>query len=366
MLLMLFQPVSDPGFLARHSPRCVAEKVLEGQWWVLWLPAGNSSCPWNPAHLDQHVLAEWSTRYNHRNQSRRTNLEAAAQVIDGRILQPGEVFRFNEVVGERTEDRGFEIAGIIASGAYQKGVGGGICQTSSTLHAAALLAGLEILERRPHQFRVKYIPPGLDATVDYGTKDLVIRNPYPFPILMEMGTTGPGFLVARIKGPGVRYHIRYQYEIVEETPSDVVHFVVEPGNSDRVKYYGRPGYTVDRFLSVGDIATGHRFKRRLRQDIYLPSPWTLRVAKAPSRGMVRTNVSPRKIESLLQGSPYRPDMARFTDVDQYSGEYVPPPRLNQKLQASYQRFKAGSEKAYEAADTTSPPLTTCQTGLSPN
>jgi len=108
---------------------------------------------------------------------RNTNIEVAADgFVNGTVLAPGETFSFNEVVGRRTWNRGFREGYIIMGGGMQKGIGGGICQASTTIFVAALNAGMTITERHQHTLSVDYIDKGLDSAILYGRQDLKFRN----------------------------------------------------------------------------------------------------------------------------------------------------------------------------------------------
>lgn len=133
------------------------------------------------------VLAEFSTRYHGRGRfrNRAHNVELATLALDGTIVDAGSTLSFNGVVGERTGDRGYRVAPVIAYGEMVDGVGGGVCQPASTLHAAAFFAGLEIVEHTNHSRPSAYIRQGLDATVNWPNIDLVIRNPFAFPVYVQ-------------------------------------------------------------------------------------------------------------------------------------------------------------------------------------
>ena len=131
------------------------------------------------------VLSERSTRERTNDSNRIRNIEIAAGYINGTVLNPGEVFSFNEVVGERTSERGFRLANVIMEGILQPGIGGGICQVSSTIYDALLYTDLEIVERTPHRFTIAYLPAGHDATVAYNALDFKFRNNTDFPIRIE-------------------------------------------------------------------------------------------------------------------------------------------------------------------------------------
>lgn len=130
-------------------------------------------------------LATFTTRYDPSNVNRSNNLSISAEKIDGTIIMPGETFSYNQTVGERTIAEGYKEAGAYAGGRVVQDVGGGICQTSSTLYNAALLANLEIVDRSNHQFLTSYVPAGRDATVSWGGIDFKFKNTRTYPIKIE-------------------------------------------------------------------------------------------------------------------------------------------------------------------------------------
>ena len=122
------------------------------------------------------LLASFSTKYASSNTNRTTNLRLAANKIDGCVLVPGETFSYNSIVGKRTIAAGYKEAAVYENGAVVQGLGGGICQISTTLYNAALLANLEMVELYNHQFVPSYVTAGRDATVVYGVKDFKFKN----------------------------------------------------------------------------------------------------------------------------------------------------------------------------------------------
>lgn len=123
-----------------------------------------------------HLLAKYTTQFDSSLINRTDNIKLAAKTLDGLVLAPLEEFSFNQRVGERTAAAGYKEAIIIVNDQFVPGLGGGICQVSSTLYNAALLAHLEILERHPHSLEINYVPPGQDATVAYPDLDLKLKN----------------------------------------------------------------------------------------------------------------------------------------------------------------------------------------------
>lgn len=141
------------------------------------------------------LLASFSTPFNRGKVGRTHNLSLAAQSIDGTILKPGGVFSMNDIVGPRLAGRGYRIAQIYVQGKLEDGLGGGVCQVSSTLFNAALLAGLTIKERAPHSMVVPYVTPGRDATVAYGHTDFRFQNSADHPIGIIASVQGSRLVV---------------------------------------------------------------------------------------------------------------------------------------------------------------------------
>jgi len=127
-------------------------------------------------------LSTFSTEYNKKTKGRANNISIASQSINGKVVNPGETFSYNEAVGPTTKKNGYKLARIFKNGEDAEGYGGGVCQVSSTLYNAALEAGLEITERHPHSKDVKYVEEGMDAATSYGSSDLKFINNQSYPI----------------------------------------------------------------------------------------------------------------------------------------------------------------------------------------
>ncbi len=128
------------------------------------------------------LLSTFSTKYPVSNRNRTTNLILAANKINGTVLMPGETFSYNKVVGARTIAAGYKEAAIYVKGEVVDGLGGGICQVTSTLYNAAVYANLEIIQRTNHQFVPSYVTASRDATVVYGSIDFQFKNNRNYPI----------------------------------------------------------------------------------------------------------------------------------------------------------------------------------------
>ncbi|SDN20090.1 VanW like protein [Paenibacillus sp. yr247] len=157
------------------------------------------------ANIRVHPIGYYVTYFNSNNKHRYTNIKIAAQAINSYVVQPNETFSFNRVVGVRTRGRGYMPAKIIVRGEFSEGIGGGICQISSTLFNAVDRAGLTIVERYSHSRSVPYVPPGRDATVNWGGPDFSFKNNYNQPILIRVQAL-PGRVVVSISSSDVINH----------------------------------------------------------------------------------------------------------------------------------------------------------------
>lgn len=143
--------------------------------------------------IDCEAISGHLTTYRYEGKkyvNRAHNIQLVAEKLNRTLLAPGARLSFNETVGERTEENGFKEAPLYFAGLLQPGMGGGTCQVSSTLYAAAMLGHLKIVQRTAHTRPSDYIKSGMDATVDYGVLDLIIENPYDFPIYLEATADG--------------------------------------------------------------------------------------------------------------------------------------------------------------------------------
>jgi len=143
-----------------------------------------------PAPDGPKVVASYATSLKGRSPGQRHNAVRAAQAIDGVRVRPGETFSFNVRVGSWSRDAGYVRAPVSMDGTILLATGGGVCQTSTTLYNAALLAGLTVRERHPHVVAPGYVPPGRDAAVAWPGIDLRIRNPWPWAVTVRAKATG--------------------------------------------------------------------------------------------------------------------------------------------------------------------------------
>ena len=144
--------------------------------------------------------SQFSTYFDPSNTARARNIAQAAKIVDGTIVQPGEVFSLNAALGPRTVNRGFDYAPVIAAGGVLRlGVGGGICQYATTLFNAVFFAGLPVVERHAHSLYIDHYPIGRDATVAWGGPDFKFKNDTDKPLMIR-SWTGNGVLTVVLVG----------------------------------------------------------------------------------------------------------------------------------------------------------------------
>ncbi|EIJ78128.1 putative factor for cell wall maintenance or synthesis [Bacillus methanolicus PB1] len=160
------------------------------------------------SHIREKQIGHYITYFNPRNKNRTLNIILAAKAINNHVIFPGETFSFNGVVGKRTVEKGYLPAPIIVKGELSEGVGGGICQVSSTLFNAVDNAGIHILERYSHSKSVPYVPEGRDATVSWYGPDFIFENNYNQPILIRAHVYGGKVIVKVYSSDLINYKPR--------------------------------------------------------------------------------------------------------------------------------------------------------------
>jgi len=204
--------------------------------------------------------------------NRSLNIRNAASKLDGVILAPGAMISFNDRVGPRTRDNGFKLAPEIQGDELTDGYGGGTCQLSSTLHAAAVYGGLEVLQRKGHSRVSSYTKLGLDATVSYPVVDLKLKNPYTFPILIHTYFPEPTKVRVEILGGEPVAKVEYGYGVANSY--DFVRRITIKSNLPAGKRIRRQkgvrGYDVTSMLRIS-YADGRVEERRWYTG-YRPSP----------------------------------------------------------------------------------------------
>ena len=197
------------------------------------------------------VIASFTTSVEDQDGGVKTNLRLACSRLDGYVIGPKGAFSFNEAVGEGSAQNGFAFGRVL----YREGAvyepGGGLCQVSTTLFNAFLLAGFHILERHRHLQPVSYAPLGLDATIKYGKKDLRMRNPFSQRFMIETLLTDQSLTIA-LKSDQT---LAYRYEIVTEE-EDVAVPILDSSRSVRQGmsiYVNRRRYEGNRLMETGTL-----------------------------------------------------------------------------------------------------------------
>lgn len=217
----------------------------------------------NPYGWDK--ISSYTTYYNKNDGGRCENIAIATALIDGVTVQGYGEFSFNQTVGRRTEEAGFQQAKIIVNGEYVVGVGGGVCQVSTTLYNAALKAGLTVTEFHPHSLQVAYVAPSRDAMVS-NQSDLKFFNPYAHPVYLSARTFEGGLKISFFgKNGGDRYEITS--EILEEIAPPAP--IVKEGETEEILRKEKNGVKSEMYL---ERYHGEKLlsRKRLRVDEYRP------------------------------------------------------------------------------------------------
>jgi vancomycin resistance protein YoaR len=218
------------------------------------------------------VVSRFDTRFGYGGDQvgRAQNVNRAAAQMDGVVLMPGEVVSFNANVGARSIENGFAVAPEIYKGELRPGIGGGTCQVAGTLHAAAYLGGVDIVERANHSRPSGYIRMGLDATVVYPTVDLKLRNPYDFPIVVH-GAIDKGTLVFELLGARRPATVSFATETVGTAPFkrkvEEVSGLAE--GQAKLKQKGIRGYSIKKTRVIH--LEGGRERVEVTTDTYPPT-----------------------------------------------------------------------------------------------
>ena len=237
------------------------------------------------------LLSEYTTIYDPSNKNRSNNLSISAEKIDGTIVMPGEIFSYNQTVGERTIAAGYKEAGAYAGGRVVQDVGGGICQTSSTLYNAALLANLEIVDRSNHQFLTSYVSASRDATVAWGSIDFQFKNTRTYPIRIEAEAKNG---VCKMAIYGIKEETEYEVLIQSVVNSYLPYTTVyedDPTLAEGKEVVEQSGYTgctseAYRILKLnGEVVS----KTSLSKDTYDPMTRIIRRGTKPAETIETSN-----------------------------------------------------------------------------
>lgn len=200
---------------------------------------------------------------------RTENIRIASLELDCLLIKPNEEVSFNEIVGPRDSDRGYREAKIIIDGNYESGLGGGICQVSSTLYNTLLSAGLKIKERHNHSVQISYVPLGQDATVVYGYKDLVFLNNTDSFLLLRTSLEGLKLTIS-LFGSSIRTaeQIDIYTKIIKKISFADIKIIdesLEPGTKKLIKS-GQNGYLTETYRRYS--TTNGSIEELISRDYY--------------------------------------------------------------------------------------------------
>ena len=196
--------------------------------------------------------------------NRNTNIRLSAEAITNQTVLPGETFSFNQATGQRTAEKGYKPAAAIAGGETFDEIGGGVCQTSSTLFNAVARANLTIVEREPHAWPSNYVEKGEDATVNWPNLDFRFRNDTEWPIFIVAWYSNRKVTVeiyGKTLGESVTIDLVSETTYTKNPPSEAlyVYNAELPVGTEEVTVKARTGYTVETYKVW--YRNGQEFKR---------------------------------------------------------------------------------------------------------
>lgn len=199
---------------------------------------------------------------------RDTNLRLACEAINGMILNPGEIFSYNEALGERTAKKGYKPGPMYVGDKTVLGTGGGICQVSSALYYCAMVSDLEILVRKNHGFAPSYVPLGMDATITWGSLDLRFKNTSGYPIRIEASAEGGSTTITLVGTDAKDYYVKMEYEVLNTYDYELTYQTMAENNPDGYKngdYIEEPftGYDIKTYRCKYDKLTDELISKDL-------------------------------------------------------------------------------------------------------
>ncbi|MBQ7369088.1 MAG: VanW family protein [Clostridia bacterium] len=223
--------------------------------------------PQNTAAADVkwEKISSYTTYFNAEDRGRCENIRIAASLVSGVTVQPYGDFSFNQTVGKRTQEAGFQQAKIIVNGEYVLGTGGGVCQVSTTLYNAALKSGLTVTEFHPHSLQVSYVAPSRDAMVS-SQSDLCFTNPHAFPVRLTVEVFEDG-VRALFWGQKDCYRYEIVSQVLAEIPPPAP--IVKAGEREEILRSPKNGVKSEAYIEryAGDKLLS---RKRLRTDEYRP------------------------------------------------------------------------------------------------
>ena len=292
------------------------------------------------------LIGECSTKASS-NSNRNNNLNQACENMTGTILEPGEIFSFNDIVGQRTVENGFKEATVIQGGQYEQGLGGGICQVSTTLYNAVLKADLEVVRRSAHAWPSDYVQTGLDATVDWPALDFQFKNDTDYQVVVVAWFDYSDYTCnAQVYGkklPDGKY-IELYAEITNVVSAGAEEYVedreLETGKTKTIReahqgitanaykiWYNAAGEEIDRVLY--NTTTYYPYGKRIAVGVLNPdgtyATMDKETGEITSRIMTTTPTPTPKPEATATPKPTESEQTRPTETDETPPTQTDPP-----------------------------------------
>ncbi len=216
----------------------ICEKYLQNKPLTFDIPIKKTEPKLNSLYFKQftNLRSDFSTSISNSTDDRKHNIKNALNSLNKIVVPPGEIFSFNKIVGKRTEENGYRQAKIIVNNEFVEGIGGGVCQVSSTLYNAVLLAGLDIVEANKHSKQVSYVKYGFDAMVNFGSSDLKFKNNTNHKITLITNYNNDKIRI-RIYGEMIDCQYKLTNEILNVTePVELVEYDSKQEYLDKVTY----------------------------------------------------------------------------------------------------------------------------------
>jgi len=237
------------------------------------------------------VISVFSTSFNPQKVDRSYNIKLACDRINNIILLPGDTFSMDKALGPRTISNGYRNAPVIVKGKILEGVGGGVCQVTTTLYVAVLKSKLEVVERKPHSMPLSYVEPGQDATISEGYIDFKFKNNKDYPILISAQVSG-GNIIIRIVGieEETNQTVRLKSVVVKKLNPEKEIVVFDenvPVGEVVVEKAAVTGQKVVVYRETYDQNNKLIEREKISEDTYLPV-----------RGIIRVNPANRQFSQL--------------------------------------------------------------------
>jgi len=237
------------------------------------------------------VISVFSTSFNPQKVDRSYNIKLACDRINNIILLPGDTFSMDKALGPRTISNGYRNAPVIVKGKILEGVGGGVCQVTTTLYVAVLKSKLEVVERKPHSMPLSYVEPGQDSTISEGYIDFKFKNNKDYPILISAQVSG-GNIIIRIVGieEETNQTVRLKSVVVKKLNPEKEIVVFDenvPVGEVVVEKAAVTGQKVVVYRETYDQNNKLIEREKISEDTYLPV-----------RGIIRVNPANRQFSQL--------------------------------------------------------------------